>query len=80
MFKRVSIDVMGSGNEPRGGIVVSPETTAAELLRKIGLEGYELCPSLSELPFGANEPVYDKVTDSSVLTAYTAATAGGKVL
>ena len=76
MIKRVNLDVLGSGNEPKQGIVVNPETTAKEVLQEVSLDGYELCASLSELPFGENEPIYDKVTDGSVLSAYRPAVAG----
>lgn len=76
MIKRVNVDVLGSGNEPTEGMVVNPETTAKEILSQVGLDGYELCASLSEMPFAENEPIYNKVTDGSVLSAYRPATAG----
>jgi hypothetical protein len=79
MLKRVSIEVMGSGEKPKSGLVVTPETRATELLKTAGLQEYELCSSLSELPFGPQEAVYDRVSDGTVLTAYQPAIAGNCV-
>jgi len=78
MLKKVSIQTAGSGEAVREGFVVTPETTAQELLTRAKLTGYELCPSANELPFGQGEQLYDMVGDGSVLFAYRKAVAGDK--
>ena len=76
MLKRVSIQVSGSDEPVRQAMVVTPETTAQELLARADLSNYELCPSADQLPFGPREPLFDRVAENSVLFAYRQATAG----
>ena len=76
MLKRVSVQIPGSNAPVKEGLVVTPECTAAGVLREAGLNGYELCASLDRLPFGKDECVYDKVADGGILHAYRLAEAG----
>jgi len=76
MIKKVGIQVDGSGTAPTDFFVVTPDTTTQELLSRANLSNYELCPSSSELPFGQNEEIFDKVGDNTVLYAYRQATVG----
>ena len=76
MIKKVGIVAAGSGSEPHEGLVVTPETTAGELLTRAGLSGYLLCPTADELPFGEQEPIFERVSDGSQLFAYREAVAG----
>lgn len=76
MLKKVSIQTAGSEEPTRTGFVVTPETTTQELLSRAKLDGYVLCPTSDELPFGEREPIFDKVAEGSMLFAYKQAVAG----
>lgn len=77
MIKKVGIEIGGSECRVLDGFIVTPETTTNELLTRANLSEYELCPSSSELPFGNNEEIFEKVGDNSVLYAFRNADAGG---
>jgi hypothetical protein len=78
MLKRVGIQAAGSGAPVQGHLMVNPDTTARQLLNQAQLNGFLLCPSPNELPFGEDEPVFDQVGNGSLLFAYREATAGAQ--
>ena len=75
MAKNLAVVVAGSGGEIKD-ITIRPGTTARDILRDTGLEGYVLSRGASEAPFGENENVYSLVRDGDKLYASTPAEAG----
>lgn len=76
MIKKVGIQIAGSGAPVRQELVVTPNMRAIDLLERVNLKDYELCPNIDELPFGEQELIYESVVDSSTMFAYRKAEAG----
>ena len=75
-MKRIAIKAAGS-EQPPVDVELDPGTTAGEILRELGLQGYLLStgPNSSNF-FGDSENVYPKVNDGDKLFATTRAEVG----
>jgi len=75
MNKRIAVRIAGSPREPQD-LTIQPGTTAGEILRQLGLEGYLLSAKNSQTYFGDDEVVYGQVVDGDLLYATTTADVG----
>jgi len=76
-MKRVAVRIAGSTRPPQD-ITVQPGTTAADILRQLGLEGYLLSAKGSETYYGDTEVVYPSLVDGDLLLATTPAEVGAR--
>jgi hypothetical protein len=76
-MKQAAVRIAGSTREPQN-ITIHPGTTASEILRQLGLDGYLLSAKGSEVYYGDDENVYEQVSDGALLYATTPAEVGVK--
>jgi len=74
-MKRIAVRIAGSTREPQD-MTIQAGTTAADILRQLGLEGYLLSAKGSETYFGDTEVVYPQLSDGDLLYATTPAEVG----
>ncbi len=75
-MKRIAIKVAGSPREPQDA-QIEPGTSAGEILRQLGLDGYLLSTGPnSDRFFGEDENVYPALVDGDKIFATTKAEVG----
>ena len=77
-MKRAAVVIAGSG-EVRD-IDVMPGTTAGDVLRQLGLEGFVLGKDSGRHMFGETESIYGEITDGEKLHAIANTKVGGHPL
>lgn len=77
-MKHLAVVVAGTGEIK--DITIQPGTTAGDILRSIGLDGYVLSLDTGSSPLQGEEEVYSKVSDGAKTYASTPADAGAGVI
>ncbi len=74
--KKVVVIVPGTGGRIHEDVVVTPGTTAGELLNELGLEGFWLKKARADGFLGMDEEIYGSVQDGAKLEASSPAEVG----
>jgi hypothetical protein len=67
-MKTIALKILGADREPVD-IVISPGSTASDLLTQLGLDGYLLSAQGSTTYFSPEEVIFDQLQDGDVLYA-----------
>ncbi len=74
MTKQVSVGVTGS--DRIDDIEIDENTTAKDIIEKLGLTGYRLSPGSGLPMFGDDETIFDRVKEKGKIFASSVADAG----